>query len=47
MKRISQTLQGKYVKEILLLLCTVAMLIGPAAATCNMIVITDPTGKDP
>lgn len=47
MKRISQKLQGEYFKKILLLLLTVAMLIAPAAATCNIVIITDPTGKDP
>ena len=45
--RIPRKLQGKYVKGILLFLITVTMIIGPAAATCNIIVITDPTGKDP
>lgn len=45
--KIPQRLQGKYVKGILIFLITVAMIIGPAAATCNIIVITDPTGKDP
>ena len=47
MKKISQILKGKQVKKILLLLFTVTMLIAPAAATCNIIIITDPTGKDP
>jgi len=47
MKKISQKLQGEYFKKILLLLLTVAMLIAPAAATCNIVIITDPTGKDP
>lgn len=45
--KIPQKLQGKYVKGILLFLITVALIIGPAAATCNIVVITDPTGKDP
>ena len=45
--KIPQILQGKYVKGILLFLFTVAIIIGPAAATCNIVVITDPTGKDP
>lgn len=47
MKRILWINQQKHMKKILLLLLTVAMLIGPAAATCNVIIITDPTGKDP
>ncbi len=47
MKKISQKLQGKHVKIILLFIFTVGMFIAPAAATCNIVVITDPTGKDP
>jgi len=47
MKRISKKLQGKYAKKILLLLLTAVMFIAPAAATCNIVIITDPTGKDP
>ena len=45
--KIPQKFQGKYVKGILIFLITVAMIMGPAAATCNIIIITDPTGKDP
>ena len=44
---ITLKLQGKYVKGMLVFLITGAMIIGPAAATCNIIVIKDPTGKDP
>lgn len=34
-------------KKIIILLLTLAMLISPAAATCNVVIITDPSGKDP
>ncbi len=47
MKRISQRFQGKHVKMMLLFIFTVGMVIAPAAATCNVVIITDPTGKDP
>ncbi len=45
--KISEILKQKHVKMILFLLLTVTVLIGPVAATTNMIIITDPTGKDP
>lgn len=47
MKRALQRFQGKHMQKILLFIFTVIMLIAPAAATCNIVVITDPTGKDP
>ena len=34
-------------KRLILFLLTLTLLVGPAAATCNIVVITDPTGKDP
>lgn len=34
-------------KKLLLFVLICLLLITPAAATCNIIVITDPTGKDP
>lgn len=36
----------KHVKKILLFILTIMLLIVPAAATCNMVIITDPTGND-
>ncbi|MGF7118725.1 hypothetical protein J2749_001738 [Methanobacterium oryzae] len=33
-------------KKILLFILTIMLLIVPAAATCNMVIITDPTGND-
>jgi hypothetical protein len=48
MKKISQRLLGyKHLNKILLLMVTVVMLMTPAAATSNIVIITDPTGKDP
>ena len=46
-KQIIKSLQGKNFKKVFLFIFTLSMLIGPAAATCNIVVITDPTGKDP
>lgn len=34
-------------KKLLLPILVCLMLITPAAATCNIVIITDPTGKDP
>lgn len=34
-------------QKILVLLVTLALLINTSAATCNIVIITDPTGKDP
>jgi hypothetical protein len=33
--------------RLMVLLVTMAVLVNTAAATCNIIIITDPTGKDP
>ena len=38
---------GKHVKKLILFMITLTLLIGPVAATTNMVIITDPTGKDP
>jgi hypothetical protein len=46
-KELMQSFQGKNMKKIILFFLTLAVLIGPAAATCNIVVVTDPTGKDP
>lgn len=37
----------KRLPKVVLLLLVLAMLVNTAAATCNIIIITDPTGKDP
>lgn len=37
----------KRLPQIIVLLVTLAVLINTSAATCNIIIITDPTGKDP
>ncbi len=37
----------KPLPKIVLLFLVVVMLVNTAAATCNIIIITDPTGKDP
>ena len=37
----------KSLPKIVLLLLVMVMLVNTAAATCNIIIITDPTGKDP
>lgn len=34
-------------QKVIVLLVTLALLINTSAATCNIIIITDPTGKDP
>lgn len=46
-KEFIKSLQGKNIKKLILFLITLTLLIGPAAATCNIVVVTDPTGKDP
>lgn len=37
----------KRLKTILVFLVTIALLVNTSAATCNIVVITDPTGADP
>lgn len=37
----------KNMKKLLLFILILTMLIGPVAATSNVVIITDPTGKDP
>ncbi len=37
----------KRLKTILVFLVTIALLVNTSAATCNIVVITDPTGTDP
>lgn len=39
--------RDKNMKKLILFIFTLALLIGPVAATCNVVIITDPTGKDP
>ncbi len=34
-------------KKLILFMITLTLLMGPVAATTNMVIITDPTGKDP
>lgn len=36
----------KHVKKFLLFILAIMLFIVPAAATCNMVIITDPTGND-
>ncbi|BDZ67960.1 hypothetical protein GCM10025860_14080 [Methanobacterium ferruginis] len=37
----------KHLPRILVLLVTLLLVVGTSAATCNIIIITDPTGTDP
>jgi hypothetical protein len=37
----------KNMKKLLLFIITLTILIGPVAATTNVVIVTDPTGKDP
>lgn len=46
-KQLISSLKRKNMKRLFLFLLILTMLVGPAAATCNVVVITDPTGKDP
>lgn len=45
--KIHKNLQKSKLNKLFLFLFILTILAGPAAATCNIVVVTDPTGKDP